>query len=120
MKRKQVIALLLVLCGVIAVAGSIWWYFKENVKISLPVDEKTAIRIGKAAIEEKYPKYTSDEILKHYRVEYYAIDEGENWEVIWKLKNPKKPNTFFIMESIVAIVEKSSGNVIEVKILDEG
>lgn len=120
MSRKGVVATLLVICGVLAVAGGIWWYYEENVKITLPVNEKTAIRIGKAAIEEKYPEYTIGKVLDHYNIDYYAIDEEENWEVVWKLKDKKNPNIFFIMESIVAIVEKSSGNVIEVRFQDEG
>lgn len=120
MTRKRVIATVFFVFVVVAIAGGIWWYYEENIKITLPVDEKTAIRIGRAAIEEAFPERTSGEILNTYRIEYFAQDEGDTWYVSWHIRSRKSPNIFYQAETIVAVVDKESGTVLEVKFLEEG
>ena len=120
MTRKRVIATVFFVFVVVAIAGGIWWYYEENIKITLPVDEKTAIRIGRAAIEEAFPERTSGEILNTYRIEYFAQDEGDTWTVIWNLQLKSNPDSISIGNLIKATIDKESGTVLEVRLLEEG
>lgn len=120
MKRKRVIAAVLTVIALLAAAGGVWWYYEENVKITLPVNEKTAIRIGKAAIEEKFPEYTSGKVLEIYNIQYHAVDEGHTWKVIWYPQSKMQPNTISFGDVLLAIVDKTSGEVLDVRKLEEG
>lgn len=110
--KKKIIAMVLVLVSILAFAGG-GWYYEENVKITLPVNEKTAIRIGKEAIEERYPEYLESVSIYKSDMQYIADEEEKGWCVWLYIDN-------LIGPVVYAYVENETGEVIEVGMLDEG
>lgn len=115
MKRKRMIAIVVSVFVVAAIAGGIWWYYEENIKITLPVDEKTAIRIGRAAIEEAFPEYLKS--VSTYKSDMRFIADHRYREDAWYVK--------LYIDNLVgpvvyAYVDNATGDVIETGMLDEG
>lgn len=113
MKRKRMIAIVVSVFVVAAIAGGIWWYYEENIKITLPVDEKTAIRIGRAAIEEAFPEYLKSVSMYKSDMRYIANEEDKRWLVWLYIDNLVGPVVY-------AYVDNATGDVIETGMLDEG